>query len=71
MSNQDIFLDRIEAPETEPLKGNNFLVSAFLILKKQKRELIEENKRLRMRLEMVEHQNAAFLDLSAERLLRS
>lgn len=71
MRNEDFFLDHIEEGETETLKGNNFLVSAFLILKKQKRELVEENKRLRARLEMVEHQNAAFLDLSAERLLRS
>lgn len=55
--------------EPEVLGGTNFLVSAVMLLKKQKRELLEENKRLRSRLESVENQNAAFLNLSADRLL--
>lgn len=65
----DLFLEEFQSVDVEPLKGNNFLVSAIMILKRQKKELIEENKRLRARLEMIENQNAAFLHLSAERLL--
>lgn len=55
--------------ESESLKGTNFLVSAVMLLKRQKRDLQEENKRLRLQLEALENQNAAFLNLSADRLL--
>lgn len=55
--------------ETESLGGTNFLVSAVLLLKRQKRELVEENQKLKARLNLLEGQNADFLNLSADRLL--
>jgi len=57
--------------ETESLGGTNFLVSAVMLLKKQKRELVEENQRLKARLSLLEGQNAEFLNLSADRLLEN
>jgi len=52
-----------------PLGGTNFLVSAVLLLKKQKKELQNELLRLQMRVRVLESQNAAFMNLSADRLL--
>jgi hypothetical protein len=57
--------------ETESLGGTNFLVSAVMLLKKQKRELLEENQKLKSRLNLIEGQNAEFLNLSADRLLEN
>jgi hypothetical protein len=68
---EDLFGDEDLLIEREPLKGTNFLVSAVMILKRQKKDLFEENKILRARLEILESQNAAFMNLSADRLLQS
>ncbi len=53
----------------EVLGGSNFLVSAVEILKKQKKELQSEVKMLREKLKTLESQNAAFMNVSADRLL--
>lgn len=50
--------------------GNSFLVSAVMVLKKQRKELADENRRLKAKLQLLESQNAQFLNLSADRLLR-
>jgi hypothetical protein len=71
MREEEIFLVDEDLTEREPLKGSNFLVSAVMLLKRQKSELVDENKALRARLEMLETQNAAFLNLSADRLLQN
>ncbi len=71
MREEEIFFDDFEASEAEPLRGTNFFVSAVLILKRQKKELIDENSRLKARLALLESQNAAFLNLSADRLLQT
>lgn len=55
--------------EEENLRGQNFLVSAVMILKKQKKDLTEENAKLKSRLEMLEQHHSALLNLSADRLL--
>lgn len=55
--------------ETESPRGSNFLVSAVMILKRQKADLQEENRRLRERLLQLESHNAHFMNLSADRLL--
>ena len=68
---EDLWIEEDILVEREPLKGTNFLVSAVMLLKRQKKELSEENKALRARLEVLESQNAAFLNLSADRLLQS
>ncbi|HYE74925.1 MAG TPA: hypothetical protein VEF04_16410 [Blastocatellia bacterium] len=52
-----------------PLGGSNFLVSAVLILKRQKKELLSEVQSLREQVLSLERQNAAFVNLSADRLL--
>lgn len=54
---------------SESLGGTNFLVSAIHLLKKQRQDLQIENAQLRAKLEMLQQHNAAFLDLSADRLL--
>ena len=56
--------------ESETLRGNNFLVSAILLLKTQKRELEREVQGLKDRVQLLESQNAAFMNVSADRLLR-
>lgn len=68
---EDLYGDEDLLIEREPLKGTNFLVSAVMILKRQKKDLSEENKILRARLEILESQNAAFMNLSADRLLQN
>jgi hypothetical protein len=55
--------------ELEILGGNNFLVSAIVLLKKQKRELEKELQGLTERVQLLEGQNAAFMNVSADRLL--
>lgn len=55
--------------EPENLRGQSFLVSAVMILKKQKKDLTEENEKLKTRLEMLEQHHSALLNLSADRLL--
>lgn len=52
-----------------PTGGTNFLVSAVLILKKQKKELQEEVRRLQNKLSLLEGHNAGLLEASADRLL--
>ncbi len=51
------------------LGGGNFLVSAIMLLKRQKKDLQAEVQRLKERLQTLEQQNAAFIDVSAQRLL--
>lgn len=55
--------------EMDAPRGSNFLVSAVMMLKRQKAELQEENQRLRARLQQLESHNAHFINLSADRLL--
>lgn len=55
--------------QPEVLGGNNFLVSAIMLLKRQKRELEKELQGLKERVQLLEGQNAAFMNLSADRLL--
>ena len=57
--------------ELEILGGNNFLVSAIVLLKKQKRELEKELQGLTERVQLLEGQNAAFMNVSADRLLEN
>jgi hypothetical protein len=61
--------DEISFEEVEVLGGNNFLVSAIMVLKKQRRDLEMELHGLRERVRLLENQNAAFLNVSADRLL--
>lgn len=67
----DYYDDRYpsDSEQEATLKGNNFLVSAVMILKKQKKDLIEENLRLRQQLDHFQNHNAALLDLGADRLI--
>lgn len=53
-----------------PSGGTNFLVSAVLILKQENKKLRSEVDRLAERVSELEVQNAAFLDVSATRLLQ-
>jgi len=62
--------DVILFDESPALGGSNFLVSAVMILKRQKKELQAELITLKERLEVLEHQNAGFINVSAERLLK-
>lgn len=55
--------------EDTQMGGSNFLVSAVLILRRQKKDLQSELHRMREKLRMLETQNAAFLNVSADRLL--
>jgi|GEM_PF-4807220 len=55
--------------ELEPLRGHNFLVSAVMILKKQKQDLAKENQQLKSQIEHLQAHNARLLDISADRLL--
>lgn len=66
-SNLDTWI--ILQDDMEPLKGNNFLVSSILMLRKQKKDLQDEVRHLKERLALLESQNAAFMNLSADRLL--
>ncbi|TVQ79435.1 MAG: hypothetical protein EA369_04700 [Bradymonadales bacterium] len=56
--------------EAEGLGGTNFLVSAIHLLRKQRRDLQAENEQLKAKLQILERQNAVFLDISADRLLQ-
>jgi cell division protein FtsB len=53
-----------------PAKGSNFLVSAVMILRRQRLELQQELKKLQERVQILEAQNAGLLNLGADRLLR-
>lgn len=55
--------------EETPSKGSNFLVSAIMILRRQRRELQEELSRLRERVLLLENQNAGLVNVGADRLL--
>jgi len=67
----DYYDDRYpnDSDQDTALRGNNFLVSAVMILKKQKKDLLEENQKLRQQLAHFQDHNAALLDLGAERLI--
>ncbi len=69
---EDLFdtIERPEAKDEEVLGGNNFLISAIYVLRRQKKDLQAELHRLKERIEVLESQNAAFLNLSADRLLK-
>jgi len=58
----------LEVEET-PSKGSNFLVSAVMILRRQRLELQSELKKLRERVAILESQNAGLVNLGADRLL--
>lgn len=51
------------------LKGSNFLVSAVMMLRRQRRDLEKEVKNLKERMQLLEKQNAALVNLGADRLL--
>lgn len=72
---KDYFWDEIEgldeSQEKSFLGGNNFLVSAVMILKRQKKELAEENRRLREELDLLQNSQSALLNASADRILES
>ena len=53
-----------------PTGGSNFLVSAVMLLRRQKKDLQLELQKLRDRVASLESQNAAFLNVSADRLLQ-
>jgi len=56
--------------DAESVGGSNFLVSAIHLLRRQKRDLLDENENLRLQLQVLQRQNAVFLDLSADRHLQ-
>ena len=60
---------KIEGEES-PMGGANFLVSAVMLLKKQKKDLQSEILKLREKVSQLEKQNAAFMNVSADRLLK-
>lgn len=68
--NEDFDISKIEGEEHQ-VGGSNFLVSAILQMRRQKRDLQREIAALRERVQVLENQNAAFLNLSADRLIRS
>lgn len=55
--------------DVDTLGGTNFLVSAIHSLRRQRSSLEGEVTQLRERLKILEEQNAAFMNLSADRLL--
>ncbi len=70
MSNKEFEMNFENWDETENLKGGNFLTSAILMLRKQKSTLEREVNQLREKVALLEGQNAAFIDVSADRLLK-
>lgn len=54
-----------------PTGGSNFLVSAILIMRRQRKEMQREMANLQERVKMLEMQNAAFMNVSADRLLKN
>jgi hypothetical protein len=69
-NNEDFNLKTSQEVET-PTGGSNFLVSTILHMRRQKRDLQREIAALNDRIRILEGQNAAFLNLSADRLIRS
>ena len=67
---RDIAILGIIEASDEPVKGTNFLVSSVLMLREQKRELEAKLKIMHEKIRVLEQQNAAFLDVSADRLLK-
>lgn len=67
--NDDFLFDNSGLDDEAQLGGSNFLVSAVVLLRRQKKELQEELARTKARLDSLERQNAAFLNVNAERLL--
>ncbi|MBN8554274.1 MAG: hypothetical protein J0L93_02420 [Deltaproteobacteria bacterium] len=63
-------LDSKVEGEDSPIGGSNFLVSAVMLLKKQKKDLQSEVSKLREKVSQLENQNAAFMNVSADRLLK-
>lgn len=61
------YLEKID--DQDFLGGQNFLVSAVVLLREQRKALQAENSRLKKQLEHLRAQNAEFLDLGANRLL--
>lgn len=60
----------VDHSEFDSFKGSNFFLSVVLALKNQRKQLMEENVRLRAQIAQLKHQNAAFIDLGADRLLQ-
>jgi len=69
MKHGDIADEILELSDREFLGGNNFLVSAVMILRRQKKELADENLRLKAQLDHLQNHNAALVNVSADRLL--
>jgi hypothetical protein len=69
--NDEFFRDEFPLPEVENenLGGTNFLVSAVMLLKRQKSELLAENEKLKAELALLQTHNAALVNVSADRLL--
>lgn len=67
--NEDFDYQLNEGDES-PMKGSNFLVSAVLSLRRQKRDLQREVAILKDRVKMLESHNAAFLNINADRLIK-
>lgn len=55
--------------DSGPVKGSNFLVSAVMMLRRQRKDLESELVHLKERVGILEQQNAALLNVSADRLL--
>lgn len=71
MRSDDDYLDLLtEFEEANPaLGGSNFLVSAVMILRRQKAELLSQVHDLTERVSLLENQSASLINSSADRLL--
>jgi hypothetical protein len=59
----------LDMDEMKSLGGSNFLVSAVVMLRKQKAELLREVHDLQERVKLLEGQSAQLINISADRLL--
>ncbi len=59
----------LDIDEMKSLGGSNFLVSAVVMLRKQKAELLREVHDLQERVKLLEGQSAQLINISADRLL--
>ncbi len=69
--NSNIDSMEIDLDGDRPVKGTNFLVSAIMILKRQRKDLESELNRLKERVSILESQNAALVNVGADRLLQT
>lgn len=59
----------LDIEEMKSLGGSNFLVSAVMILRRQRAELLREVHDLQSRVKHLEGQSAHLINISADRLL--